>query len=64
MLMPSMTKIIWTRRRISTLSMAQRIRSLARGIERIAHAVAQDVEGQHAEHDGDARGDRHPSGRV
>ena len=31
MLMPSMTKIIWARRRMSRLSMDQRNRSLARG---------------------------------
>ncbi len=58
MLMPSMTKTIWARRRMSRLSMAAEP-ELGPGIERIAHPVAQDVEGQHREHDGDARGDRH-----
>src|SRR5581483_7642676 len=49
MLMPSITKTVWTRRRISRLSMRSLDPELGAGIERVAHAIPHDVEGEHRE---------------
>src|SRR5579872_6098437 len=60
MLMPSMTKIIWAKRRMSRLTIGSADSELGARVERVAQAVAQDVEGQHRQHDGDAGRDRDP----
>src|SRR5690348_16761771 len=64
MLIPSMTKSIWKKRRISRLSMGSSDSELGPWIERVTHPVAQHIERKDAEDDGDAWSDGNPGAGI
>ena len=64
-LMPNITNSIWPSRREDGAGHGrQRDPDLGARVERVAHAVAQDVEREHGQHDGDAGRQRHPGPGV